>query len=73
MPWIMIVAGIGVAPTVIYAGLQGVFPIAILIIGGVRDIDKQLIAVARSMGATPNQIYREVVPPAVLPSVLSGA
>lgn len=72
LPWVIVVFGFGVTPAVFYAFLQGFFPVAILVIGGVRDVDKQLIIVARSMGASPHQIYRKVILPAVLPSVLSG-
>jgi hypothetical protein len=44
----------------------------LLVIGGVRDLDRHPVTVAQSMGATPGQIYRKVVLPAVLPSVLEG-
>jgi NitT/TauT family transport system permease protein len=44
----------------------------ILVIGGVRDVDRSLVTVARSLGATPWQLYRKVILPAVVPSVLAG-
>ena len=40
--------------------------------GGVRDVDRTLVPVARSMGATSWQVNRKVLLPAVLPSVLAG-
>lgn len=72
LPWILLVFGLGGAPAVVYGTLQGFFPICLLVIGGVRDIDRMPITVAQSMGATSWQIYRKVILPAVLPAVLSG-
>ncbi len=72
LPWILLAFGLGVAPAVVYGTLQGFFPICLLVIGGVRDIDRTPLVIARSMGATPGQIYRKVILPAVLPAVLSG-
>ncbi|MBI1893457.1 MAG: ABC transporter permease subunit, partial [Candidatus Rokubacteria bacterium] len=48
------------------------FPITLLVIGGVRDVDPHMVTVARSLGATAWQIYRKVILPAVLPSVVAG-
>jgi ABC-type nitrate/sulfonate/bicarbonate transport system permease component len=72
LPWIMLVFGLGVTPAVVYGVLQGFFPICLLVAGGVRDVDRHPILVARSMGATTWQIYRKVILPAVLPAVLAG-
>ncbi|MBI4562503.1 MAG: ABC transporter permease subunit, partial [Candidatus Rokubacteria bacterium] len=69
LPWIVLIFGIGVAPALIYSTLHGFFPVALLVIGGVRDVDPALVRVARSMGASQAQIYRKVILPAVLPSV----
>ena len=72
LPWILLVFGLGGAPAVVYGTLQGFFPICLLVIGGVRDIDRMPVVVARSMGATSWQIYRKVILPAALPAVLAG-
>jgi NitT/TauT family transport system permease protein len=72
LPWILLVFGLGVAPAVVYGALQGFFPVCLLVIGGVRDLDPQLVVVARALGATPGQLYRKVILPAVLPAVLAG-
>jgi NitT/TauT family transport system permease protein len=72
LPWILLIFGIGVTPAIVYATLHGVFPIMLLVIGGVRDVDRALITVARSMGARTGQVYRKVILPAILPSVLAG-
>ena len=72
LPWILLALGLGVAPAVAYGALQGFFPICLLVIGGVRDLDRTPVLVAQSMGARPGQIYRKVILPAALPAVLAG-
>jgi ABC-type nitrate/sulfonate/bicarbonate transport system permease component len=72
LPWIMLIFGLGMTPAVVYGVLQGFFPICLLVAGGVRDIDRMPIVVARSMGASTGQIYRKVILPAVLPAILAG-
>ena len=72
LPWILLVFGLGVTPALVYGLLQGFFPICLLVAGGVRDIDRTPLRVARSMGATSWQLYRKVILPAVLPAVLAG-
>src|SRR5262249_26077959 len=64
LPWILLTFGLGLTPAIVYGILQGFFPICLLVAGGVRDIDRQPIVVARSMGATTWQIYHKVVFPA---------
>jgi NitT/TauT family transport system permease protein len=72
LPWILLIFGLGVTPAVVYGALHGFFPVCLLVVGGVRDVDRTPILVARSMGATQGQIYRKVILPAVLPAVLAG-
>jgi NitT/TauT family transport system permease protein len=72
LPWVLLIFGLGPAPAVVYGALHGFFPICLLTIGGVRDVERMPIVVARSMGATPWQIYRKVILPAVVPAVLAG-
>ncbi len=72
LPWILLAFGLGATPAVVYGVLQGFFPICLLVAGGVRDIDRTPLRVARSMGATSWQLYRKVILPAVLPAVLAG-
>ena len=72
LPWIILLAGFGTMPAVLYGTLHGVFPVMMLVIGGVRDVDRTLITVARAYGATPWQLYTKVIVPAVVPSILAG-
>jgi ABC-type nitrate/sulfonate/bicarbonate transport system permease component len=72
LPWIVLIFGTGAAPAVIYGALHGFFPVLLLVIGGVRDVDPALITVARAFGARPWQLYRRVILPAIVPSALAG-
>jgi NitT/TauT family transport system permease protein len=72
LPWILLAFGLAATPAVVYGVLQGFFPICLLVAGGVRDVDRMPLRVARSMGATSWQLYRKVILPAVLPAVLAG-
>jgi ABC-type nitrate/sulfonate/bicarbonate transport system permease component len=72
LPWILLIFGLGLTPAVVYGVLQGFFPICLLVAGGVRDVDRMPILVARSMGATTRQIYWKVILPAVRPAVRAG-
>jgi len=72
LPWIVLVLGFGTAPAVFYGAIHGLFPIMILVIGGVRDVDRAMITVARAYGARPWQIYWKVILPACVPSVVAS-
>jgi len=72
LPWIVLLLGYGTAPAVFYGTLHGLFPILVLVMGAVRDVDRTLVTVARSLGATPWQLYWKVLLPAIVPSVLAG-
>jgi NitT/TauT family transport system permease protein len=72
LPWIVLLLGFGATPAVFYGALHGVFPIMVLVMGGVRDVDRTLLAVARAFGARPWQLYWKVLLPAIVPTVLAG-
>src|SRR5262249_53906524 len=72
LPWLLLVFGLELTPAVVYGVLQGFFPICLLVVGGVRDVDRMPILVARSLGATSGQIYRRVILPAGVPAGLAG-
>ena len=55
-----------------YGAIHGLFPIMVLVMGAVRDVDRTLVTVARSLGATTLQLYWKVLLPAIVPSVLAG-
>ncbi len=72
LPWIILLMGTGAAPAVLYGTLHGFFPVLLLVMGSVRDIDPTLVVVARAFGATAGQIYLRVILPAIVPAVLGG-
>ena len=72
LPWIVLLAGYGTAPAVVYGTLHGVFPILVLVSGAVRDVDRTLITVARAFGARPWPLYLKVILPAIVPSVIAA-
>jgi NitT/TauT family transport system permease protein len=72
LPWIVLFTGFGTTPAVVYGALHGIFPIMVIVMGGVRDVDRTLITVARAYGATPWQLYWKVILPAIVPSMLAG-
>jgi NitT/TauT family transport system permease protein len=72
LPWIVLILGTGVTPAVLYGTLHGFFPVLLLVMGSVRDVDPALVTVARAFGATPGQVYMRVILPAIVPGVLGG-
>jgi NitT/TauT family transport system permease protein len=72
LPWIVLFLGTGASPAVLYGTLHGLFPVLLLVIGGVRDVDPALLRVARAYGARPWQLYARVILPAVVPALLAG-
>ena len=72
LPWIVLFLGFGTAPAILYGTIHGLFPILVLVIGGVRDVDRALVTVARSLGASTWQLYWKVILPAIVPTVLAG-
>ena len=72
LPWIVLLLGFGTAPAILYGTIHGFFPILVLVAGGVRDVDRTLLEVARAFGASTWQLYWKVVLPAIVPTVLAG-
>jgi len=72
LPWIILLTGFGTTPAILYGTLHATFPIMLLVTGGVRDVDRTLITVARAYGASTWQLYWKVILPAIVPSVLAG-
>jgi NitT/TauT family transport system permease protein len=72
LPWIVLLLGFGTSPAILYGTVHGLFPILVLVMGGVRDVDRTLLTVARAFGASPWQLYWKVILPAIVPTVLAG-
>ena len=52
--------------------LECLYPIVIHVYAGMRSADRVLVWAARSMGATPRQIFFRVLVPASLPTIFTG-
>jgi NitT/TauT family transport system permease protein len=52
--------------------IGALFPIILNTVHGVANVDRRLVASARSLGGTPLAILREVVLPAAAPSIVTG-
>jgi NitT/TauT family transport system permease protein len=72
LPWIVLLLGFGTTPAIAYGTLHGLFPILVLVAGAVRDVDPNLLTVARAFGARRGQLYGKVVLPAIVPTVLAS-
>jgi len=72
LPWIVLLLGYGRAPAIVYGALHGFFPILVLVTGAVRDVDRQLLTVARAFGARPWQLYLNVILPAIVPALIAA-
>jgi ABC-type nitrate/sulfonate/bicarbonate transport system permease component len=72
VPLIIIWMGLGLAPTVLVVFLFAVFEILLNAAGGVRNVDRAMIDVARSFGASQRTLLWRVALPASLPFVFVG-
>jgi NitT/TauT family transport system permease protein len=72
LPLIVLFLGIGFNSTIFYAVLHTILPVIIVVVGGVRNIDRRQVLYAISLGATSRQIYSKVIIPAALPSILAA-
>lgn len=72
IPLVIIWTGIGFETQVIVVVTNGVFPILINTIAGVRSVDRQLVTVARSFGGSNADMLRTVALPGAIPSIVAG-
>jgi ABC-type nitrate/sulfonate/bicarbonate transport system permease component len=72
LPWLVLILGFGTVPAVVYGTIHGLFPILMLVMGAVRDVDPSLVTVARSYGAGRRQLYVKVLLPAIVPSIVAS-
>ncbi|MDD2822457.1 MAG: ABC transporter permease [Candidatus Daviesbacteria bacterium] len=72
LPLIIIWTGLGIWSKIIVVFLGAFFPILINTIAGVKNLDPNLVSLARSFGATESQIFKTIIFPASLPYILTG-
>jgi len=71
-PLLIIWFGYGIWPKVLVVGLVCFFPIVVSTLEGLRSADPDLIALVRTMGASPGQVFAKVRWPGALPGLFSG-
>lgn len=73
VPLTIVWFGIGNGPTIFIIALSGVFPIILNTVSAVQNIDKDYYNAARTMGARPINLFFNVMLPAAIPDILTGA
>lgn len=72
VPLVILWFGIGEAAKLLLISVAVFFPIYLNTFHGIRNVDPQLVEMARSYGLTRWQLYREVILPGALSSILVG-
>ena len=71
-PVFILLLGLGETSKVFVIFWATLFPILLSTIGGVKEVDKKLIEMARTYGASRLTIFRRVVLPASVPAIFVG-
>lgn len=72
LPLFILILGFGYRTEVLFSVLYGFFPILLTTVAGLRQVKPGLVTKARSLGASPRQIYTKVLLPSIVPTVFSG-
>ena len=72
IPVIIVWFGIGTKSSVVVTFLLAVFPVLVNTANGVRTVDHTLIEMARSVGVSRWGMFRSVLLPAAVPSIMTG-
>lgn len=71
-PSLMLLFGLGPASKVAFGFLLGFFPIVLAVLAGIQQVDRHLVTVAASMGASRWAIYWKVLLPGMAGTLASG-
>lgn len=71
-PSLMLFFGLDAASKIAFGFLLGFFPITLAVLAGIRQVNPQLITVARAFGASSPTIFRKVMLPAMLFTLVGG-
>jgi len=72
IPLIILWFGLEIQAKIVIVWFTAVFPIIINTYAGVLNSDPELIEAARSFGARPGQIYRQIMLPCAVPYIIAG-
>src|SRR6185503_11762489 len=71
-PSLMLFFGLGPASKIAFGFLLGFFPVVLAVLAGIRQVPPHLVAVAVSMGARPFTVFRKVMLPAMISTMVGG-
>jgi NitT/TauT family transport system permease protein len=71
-PIILLVFGLSLSAKIAFGVLHGIFPVALLTIGAIRNTKQVYLKTARVMRLTPMQTASTVLLPAILPELVTG-
>jgi ABC-type nitrate/sulfonate/bicarbonate transport system permease component len=71
-PSLMLFFGLDAASKIAFGFLLGFFPIALAVLAGMRQVNPQLVTVARSFGASSAAIFSKVMLPGMLFTLVGG-
>jgi sulfonate transport system permease protein len=71
-PVFILLMGLGEVSKVFVIFWATLFPILLATTGGVKEVDRKLIEMARTYGASSLQVFRRVVLPAAVPAIFVG-
>jgi len=73
IPIFWTIFGLGFSYQFGFAAFGATIPMTLIIMYGVKNIDPQLVSLAKSYGASSYQIYYKIILPSILPSIITGA
>ena len=71
-PSLMLFFGLDAASKIAFGFLLGFFPVALAVLAGIRQVNPQLVVVARAYGAGTVTVFRRVMLPAMLFTLVGG-
>ncbi|MHB1517457.1 MAG: ABC transporter permease [Acidimicrobiales bacterium] len=72
LPIFVLTTGIGYRFQVTYAVVAAVPPVIVTVTPAIRSVDRRLVVVARSMGASRRQVTTKVLLPASVPAIVTA-
>ncbi len=71
-PSLMLFFGLDAASKIAFGFLLGFFPITLAVLAGIRQVNPQLVTVARAFGARPLTLFVKVLVPGMLFTLVGG-
>jgi ABC-type nitrate/sulfonate/bicarbonate transport system permease component len=72
LPLFILFFGIDMQSKIAFGATYAFFPIVLNTISGISNVDPRFVTVANSMGATQPQMFKRVLLPAALPTIITG-